>query len=216
MKQNQTYKLKKKRVAAILAIFIGLIITSFTSESDSNIDELQESIAEKIIRFHVLANSDDVKDQELKLMVKENVVEYITPFLENSQSTEESREILISLTDEIIKIAEKTIETEGYDYSVTAGLKDTYFPTKAYGDIVLPPGMYEAYEIEIGESKGANWWCILYPPLCFVDVTYGVVPDSSKEMLQNILDEDEYEVVSNAKSPQYEYKWKILEFFGIE
>ena len=116
MKQSQTYKLKKKRVAAILAVFIGLIITLCTSENYSNIDELQESIAEKIIRFHVLANSDDVKDQELKLMVKEKVVEYITPYLENSQSAEESREILISLTDEIIKISEKTIEDEGYDY----------------------------------------------------------------------------------------------------
>lgn len=213
---NRTYILNKKRVAALLAVIVGLVITYFSSGDERDMMDMQEGIAEKIIRFHVLANSDSKEDQELKLKVKEKVINYITPFLSNSKDSNESRQILIELTDDIISVANEVIKSEGYDYSVTAGLKDCYFPTKAYGDIVLPPGIYEAYEIEIGESKGANWWCILYPPLCFVDVTCGVVPDSSKEMLKCILDEDEYEVITNATKEHVEYKFKIFELLGIQ
>lgn len=207
-------RLNRKVVIAIASIVIGLMMTFFTSAKQMDMNELQENIADKIIRFHVIANSDSDEDQELKLEVKEAIVEYISPYFEESESIEESREILLGLSDEIKKIANEVIASEGYTYTVTVELKDCYFPTKAYGDIVLPPGYYESYQIEIGEAQGKNWWCILYPPLCFVDVTHGVVPAESKEMLANILDEDEYESISNAKQTKTSYRFKILEIFG--
>ena len=213
--QEGFYRLRKRRVLLLIALIIGIVITYLTEGEETDIGKLQEDIAGKIIRFHVLANSDSEEDQQLKRKVKENVVEFITPYLNNSEDINESREILNSLTDDIIKIASETIKQEGYTYSVTAGITHCYFPTKSYGDIVLPPGNYEAFQIQIGEAAGKNWWCILYPPLCFVDATHGFVPDESKEMLKNILDEDEYKVITNAGKTESCYRLKILEIFGF-
>ncbi|MDE6210234.1 MAG: stage II sporulation protein R [Lachnospiraceae bacterium] len=207
-------KLRIRRITLLMALLLGVILTYCTSDENKDISELQKDIAGKIIRFHVLANSDSDEDQALKLKVKENVVRYITPLLENSEDINETREILSKIRQEIINIAEETIKNEGYEYDVTAKITYCYFPTKAYGDIVLPPGEYEAFEIEIGEARGKNWWCILYPPLCFVDVTHGVVPDSSKQMLKNILDEDEYEAVTNVED-NVGYRFKVLEWLGF-
>lgn len=207
-------KLRIRRITLLMALLLGIILTYCTSDENKDISELQKDIAGKIIRFHVLANSDSDEDQALKLKVKENVVKYITPLLENSEDINETREILSKIRQEIINIAEETIKNEGYEYDVTAKNTYCYFPTKAYGDIVLPPGEYEAFEIEIGEARGKNWWCILYPPLCFVDVTHGVVPDSSKQMLKNILDEDEYEAVTNVED-NVGYRFKVLEWLGF-
>ena len=213
---NRRYIVNKKRIVALGMIVVGLLITYMSGNREDNMLDVQEGIAKKLIRFHVLANSDSDVDQELKLKVKEGVIEYIAPYLEESDSIEESREILKDITPEIIMVAKGIITEEGYDYEVDAGLKECYFPTKAYGDIVLPPGEYEAYEIEIGEAEGKNWWCILYPPLCFVDATCGIVPDSSKEMLRYILDEDEYQVITNATGENVEYSFKILDWLGIK
>ena len=207
-------KLRIRRITLLMALLLGVILTYCTSDENKDISELQKDIAGKIIRFHVLANSDSDEDQALKLKVKENVVKYITPLLENSEDINETREILSKIRQEIINIAEETIKNEGYEYDVTAKITYCYFPTKAYGDVVLPPGEYEAFEIEIGEARGKNWWCILYPPLCFVDVTHGVVPDSSKQMLKNILDEDEYEAVTNVED-NVGYRFKVLEWLGF-
>ena len=207
-------KLRIRRITLLMALLLGIILTYCTSDENKDISELQKDIAGKIIRFHVLANSDSDEDQALKLKVKENVVKYITPLLENSEDINETREILSKIRQEIINIAEETIKNEGYEYDVTAKITYCYFPTKAYGDIVLPPGEYEAFEIEIGEARGKNWWCILYPPLCFVDVTHGVVPDSSKQMLKNVLDEDEYEAVTNVED-NVGYRFKVLEWLGF-
>lgn len=207
-------KLRIRRITLLMALLLGVILTYCTSDENKDISELQKDIAGKIIRFHVLANSDSDEDQALKLKVKENVVKYITPLLENSEDINETRKILNEIRQEIINIAEETIKNEGYEYEVTAKITYCYFPTKAYGDVVLPPGEYEAFEIEIGEARGKNWWCILYPPLCFVDVTHGVVPDSSKQMLKNVLDEDEYEAVTNVED-NVGYRFKVLEWLGF-
>lgn len=207
-------RLRIRRITLFMALALGVIFTYCTSDGNKDISEMQEDIADKIIRFHVLANSDSDADQALKLKVKENVVDYITPLLENSSDINETREILRRIRPEIINIAENIIKQEGYEYEVTAKLTYCYFPTKAYGDIVLPPGEYEAFEIEIGEARGKNWWCILYPPLCFVDVTHGIVPDTSKQMLKNILDEDEYKAITNVED-NAGYRFKVLEWFGF-
>ena len=99
----------------------------------------------------------------------------------------------------------------GSKEDVSVYFENCYFPMKSYGDMTFPPGEYEAFRIDIGEASGRNWWCVLYPPLCFVDAVYGVVPDESKDELKNVLTEDEYRVVSGEK---VQYRFKYLKFLN--
>lgn len=196
----------------LISAAVGLMGT-FLLSNPTNAEDLQQDIANKIIRFHVIANSDSAEDQELKLMVKEAVVKYISPYLGESMSLEETKAILNQHTDAIISLAEQIITDSGYDYAVDGSITTCYFPIKSYGDITLPAGDYEAFRITIGDANGKNWWCILYPPLCFIDVSYGIVPDSSKALLQNILDEDEYTAIT--EESQVSYSFKYLTFLNF-
>ena len=124
---------------------------------------------------------------------------------------DETKEIVEDKKEDVIVLAQEIIRENGYDYSVTAELTTDYFPVKSYGDVTLPAGEYEAFRIKIGEAEGKNWWCILYPPLCFVDTSYGVLPDTSKDTLKNILTEDEYNAITNTR---VEYRCKYLTFLN--
>lgn len=169
--------------------------------------ELQTRLAEELIRFHVRANSDSDSDQALKLAVKSAVVEYLEPLLANSNSVAESRTILQNNMVAIKELSEKIIANNNSSYDVKVYFENSYFPMKSYGDITLPPGNYEAFRIDIGDAYGKNWWCVLYPPLCFVDATTGVLPDNSKEQLRNILTEDEYNAITSEVEVKFEFKY---------
>ncbi len=198
----QKIKLKLLLISAAIGLAGSLLL-----DGDADAEALQEDIAEKILRFHVIANSDSEEDQQLKLKVKEAVVNYIAPYLSDTMSLEDSKNIINEHTDEILATADSVIKENGYDYSVSASITTCYFPTKSYGDITLPPGDYEAFRIEIGNAGGKNWWCILYPPLCFVDISYGIVPDSSKLLLKNILNEDEYNAITENSDTTYSFRF---------
>lgn len=201
----------KKLIGFIFIILIIVIAVSAYRKKD--MFELQQGIAKEIIRFHVRANSDSDRDQELKLKVKDSVITYLDPILVKSKSLDESRKILNDNIDRIHDIAEKTLVENGSDYSVRVYFENSYFPMKSYGDITLPPGNYEAFRIDIGDSEGKNWWCVLYPPLCFVDATHGTLPDSSKEELRNILTDDEYHSITG-ETGKYEIRFKYLTFLN--
>lgn len=204
---------KKRRLSVFIGIvvIVTLMLTGYRSTALYDTAKLQAGIAEGIIRFHVRANSDSYEDQQLKLLVKDRVVTYLEPLLAASGSTQESREILENNTDEIRELALQTLQEEGSSYDVSVYFENSYFPMKSYGDITFPPGEYEAFRIDIGESEGKNWWCVLYPPLCFVDTSYGVLPDESKETLKNILTDDEYNAITNTR---YEYRFKYFTFLN--
>ena len=207
-------EITKKHIIT-LAILIGVIVTYILSANAENDTNMQESIASKVIRFHVLANSDSDEDQALKLKVKDAVVDYLNPYMSESESLEESKEILEAHTGKLTEIAKQTIVDEGYDYSVNAYFCEDYFPAKSYGDVTLPAGEYTAFRIEIGEHEGKNWWCILYPPLCFIDASYGVLPDESKDLLKNVLDEDEFNAVTgNITYENTTFQFKYLSFLN--
>ena len=193
----------------IIAAASAAVITYKSSMAAEN--RLQEDLARQIIRFHVRANSDSERDQQLKLKVKDRVVEYMSPLLENSESIEESKEILSQSVDTIKEIAVQALNEEGADNSVNVYFEESYFPMKSYADVTFPPGVYEAFRIDIGASLGKNWRCVLYPPLCFVDSSCGVLPDESKQKLKNILTEDEYNAITDT---QYVYRFKILTFLN--
>ena len=174
-------------------------------------ENVVEDISEKLIRFHVLANSDSDIDQDLKLRVKDEVLKYISPILNESQSLEESREILKREDKNIIKIAEDYIKSQGFDYTVETTLTRENFPVKEYGNIVLPQGEYEAYRILIGEGKGKNWWCVMFPPLCFIDVTKGQVAyDETEKKMKDVLSEEEFKSV-NKKENNVKFEFKVID-----
>ena len=129
-------------------------------------------------------------------------------------SLDETEDLLSSHTNDIISIANNVISENDYDYPVTAEITDTYFPTKSYGNYTFPPGTYRAFQIKIGEAKGKNWWCVLYPPLCFIDISHGTVNPESEELLKETLTTDEFQAVSDEYTVKYRFKYlTFLNYF---
>ena len=194
-------------IAAVIAGAVSVVKENISKEADC-----AAQLSSHIIRFHVRANSDSEKDQQLKINVKEKVVQYIEPLLKDSCSIDESRDILKEHIPEIREAAVKQLEADGSDDSVDVYFEESYFPAKTYGDVTFPPGEYEAFRIDIGDAQGRNWWCVLYPNMCFKGSVYEVIEDDAKEELREVLDEEEYEAVFD--SGEYEIRFKILDFFG--
>ena len=170
-------------------------------------NEVQQGIAKEIFRLHVVANSDTEEDQNLKLHVKTRIVDYLEDVLGEDRSLEATKEGVLTHLNEIEDTARQTIEEEGYDYPVTAAVEKTYFPDKTYGDCTFPAGEYEALNVKIGEAEGHNWWCVLYPSLCFIDESHGVVSEEKKEDLKEVLTEEEFLTILN--DPKERDKVKI-------
>lgn len=212
--------MKKHVIPTVITVFIVLVllcemIIGFNSKKVSlqcNKDELIEDISSKIIRFHVIANSDGELDQNLKLKVRDEVLKYIQPLLKDSYDINQSREILKEKDEKIIEIAKKVIAENGYDYKVETTLTKENFPVKTYGNITLPQGEYEAYRIIIGSGEGHNWWCVMFPPICFVDITKGEVAyeETEKEM-GRVLSEEELRMIENKIDLSEDEKAKILD-----
>ena len=190
----------------MFTLYIFISCYFYASNSLNNIED-------SVFRLHIIANSDSDEDQALKYKVKNNIISYMNKLCENSSSKEETIEITKNHINDFKQIADKTIADNNFEYTSTVEIGNYKFPTKYYGDIALPSGNYDALEIKLGNSSGKNWWCVLYPSLCFVDVSSGVVPDSSKENLKNNLPDEEYALVSE-NSPAYNFKFKIVEFFN--
>lgn len=209
------------RKSIIGIMFALLLVLAFNKEVHKTQEtSLQQGIAEEILRFHVLANSDSTEDQQLKMQVKEAVLEYMSSYLDGNENLEETRQIVQSHLQDIQEYAMTVVREKGYDYSIQAELATCYFPVKTYGDCTFPAGEYEALRILIGKAGGHNWWCVLYPNLCFVDAVYGVVEDEEKEKLENVLTEEEYQSILEVPEENVIvecrfFQW-IQECFGIE
>lgn len=176
----------------IISFFIVILFINMTGCSSyyggqvfqENDELVYEDIVNKIIRFHVIANSDSEEDQNLKLKVRDRVIEYVSDQLEEYKDLNEARDFIIENKSTVEKIAEDVIKENGYSYNVTSMLSKENFPDKVYGDLVFPQGEYEAYRILIGNAEGQNWWCVMFPPLCFVDETKEAVDsDNIKEKI---------------------------------
>lgn len=193
-------------VASVIIIFLYVWMVVLGN------DPLQPAIASKILRFHVLANSDSPEDQAVKEKVRDAIGTYLKPMLEEAGSLGETKQIVDDNLDIIVEVAKATLEAEGYDYEVRAHLTVTDFPEKSYGAYTFPKGEYEALQITIGEGAGQNWWCVLYPNMCFRGSVYEVVEDEAGEALQEVLSPWEYADVF--ESGEVELRFKILEYFG--
>lgn len=204
----------KKIMLLVLMFLITLNISACSNFEEGQGYEkelIYEEIEKEIIRFHVIANSDSEEDQELKLKVRDAVVDFVYKGLENSTSLEESRKFILDNKNEIENIAKQEIENQGYDYKIESVLSRENFPDKIYGDVVFPQGEYEAYRILIGEGKGQNWWCVMFPPLCFVDGTKeaidsrNIVKELDKDSEENLKDDNnkivfKFKLVESIKS----------------
>ena len=171
----------------------------------------QPAIASKILRFHVLANSDTNADQAVKEEVRDAVGIYLQPYLENAKSLRETKEIVGKNMAGIIQVAEDTLEENGYDYTVSAKITRCDFPEKTYGSYTFPKGEYEALQIVIGEGAGQNWWCVLYPNMCFRGSVFEVIEEDAEEALKEVLSPWEYAKVFD--SGKVKVRFKFLEFF---
>ena len=196
----------------IILIFLLFIYTTVCAFSYAQ--NVSSDIAESVFRLHVIANSDSKEDQDLKYKVRDNLISYMNNICNNCNNKEEAINLVTKHKEDFKEIALNTIKDNGYSYDVNISIGNFQFPTKDYGDISLPSGYYDALRVEIGEAKGQNWWCVMFPPLCFVDITSGVVPEDSKEQLEDNLSEEEFALVSEDSDPQIKFKFKILEFFN--
>ena len=186
----------KYRRDLFLCLTCLLLAFLFTMAGQRQSDEAMAArIAPEILRFHVLANSDSDEDQQLKLRVRTLLLDSIYEKLGENASLDDTKEYVLANKDSLEQEAEDYMKAEGYDYPAHMEVTECYFPTKTYGDMVFPCGTYDAVRVEIGKGKGHNWWCVLYPPLCFVDSTYAFVPDSSREILRESLDAADYQAL---------------------
>ena len=201
----------KNKICIVLLLICALNLKSCTSgklieDSNSTKELVYEDIANEIIRFHVIANSNTDEDQALKLKVRDKAIEFVSNSLKESNSLEESRKFIIENKSNIESIAKSVIIENGYDYNVTSSLSRENFPDKIYGDVVFPQGEYEAYRILIGEAKGENWWCVMFPPLCFVDGTKDAI--DSTEVVEKLEGNNKEEKIKNNK---IKFKFKLFE-----
>lgn len=186
-------KIFKFELALILSLFITLTYTVFATSSLDN-------LSQKVIRFHVLANSDSDIDQQLKLQVKDEVFEYISNLTVNCDTNEQAFDIITENISEINQLAYTVIENQGFSYSCKTILENEYYPQKSYDNFSLPAGYYNGLKIEIGKAQGQNWWCVLFPPLC----------NQTAFNLKN-LDEDDLDFISHS---DYEFRFAFIDMFS--
>lgn len=208
-------KIKLRLIILVLSLISVISLMTITISGEvNNINSLSENYKDKLIRFHVIANSDSDEDQELKLKVRDAVIEYLQPKLLKSKSISQSEEIIKNEYDQIERISENIIKENGYTYDIKVGIEYSNFPTKQYSSVVLPAGEYKALKIVIGEGTGKNWWCVMFPPLCFIDEENGVIDKATDEKLKEVLTEEEYNLITHKNKEEVsrvEVKFKIAE-----
>lgn len=200
----------KIAIAAMLFIVLAAWMISYSYAEDVN-----AGLSQNIVRLHVVANSDSEADQALKLKVRDAIIEFMKSKLTTSKDITETKAIINANLNEIEELSRKVIIENSSNYSVKASVGNYDFPTKTYGDIALPAGEYQALKVVIGKGEGANWWCVLFPPLCFIDATHGAIPEYVKQDLKNTLSDEEYKIITTADSGDdipIKVKFKVVEF----
>lgn len=199
----------KKYILLLIVSVLFLLLSAY-----SYVNAVSNNLADSVFRLHVIANSDSKEDQELKYKVRDKLIEYMNSLTNDINSKEEVIEIAKAHLEDFKEIALNVVKENGYNYDVNVEIGNFSFPTKTYGDISFPAGFYDALKVEIGKAEGQNWWCVMFPPLCFVDVTSGVVPEESKENLEENLGDEEYELISDTENNSIlNIKFKIIELF---
>lgn len=193
--------MKKTILRIEISVLIALVICCATSIN--TFSEKCDNIRDKMLRMHVIANSDSVEDQELKLKVRDAVLEEGKELFDGSVTSEDAEKILVPHIKELEQVALETIKKEGFDYKVKIIVGEEYFKTRTYDNsVTLPAGYYTAVKVVIGKGQGQNWWCVMFPPMC--------LPAANAECeLSEVLNTEETDIVTN--SEKYKFKFKIVE-----
>lgn len=204
-------QIKKDRKIIAASFILGLFITLIFSVKSYS-ERVSREISDAVIRFHVLANSDEEFDQQLKLKVRDEILLYISDDMKNFTNRDEAELYLNSHKDEISAVAEKVIKSEGFDYSVRTELSDERYPVRYYGNAVFPEGNYKSLRVMIGSGEGHNWWCVMYPPLCLNGES---LEYADTDLLKEVLTEDGYDVVVlSSDNAIPEMKFKVVEWWN--
>ncbi|WP_040195518.1 stage II sporulation protein R [Candidatus Soleaferrea massiliensis] len=186
-----------------IALLIGIILTVWLGSIKGFADDCSD-IRANTVRLHILANSDSVSDQELKVKVRDRILADCDGLFENVDSKTDAKTAIGESEEQIKALAEDEIQKNGYDYAVEIEYVNMYFDTKQYTDYTLPAGKYDALRIKIGEAEGHNWWCVMFPPLCLPAAENVVKPG-------DVLSTGAMGVITS--NPQVEYRFKIVEIF---
>ena len=181
----------KSMYGMVLLSFLMLLLFAYEGKKQERIGEKLEPM---VLRFHILAESDEEQDQRLKLQVRDRLLEEIKGWLAGAEDKEEIIQTLSPHMAEIQQLAEETLRGQGCDLPVCAELTDCWFPVRQYGALMMPAGRYETLRIRIGSANGQNWWCMLYPSLCLVDETFEIQEEEA-ELLREVLTEDEFRAI---------------------
>lgn len=181
-------------------IIFGLCIMLLSSLIFSkSVHSSAEDINDKLIRFHVIANSDSEEDQSVKLRIRDGILQKYGPLLSESGSRDESLQLISENLKDIESTADEILKKEGQNYSARAMLGESTFPIKQYGSITLPAGEYTALKVVLGEGGGKNWWCVMFPPLCFIDVTRGLTSEETDRELKKVISPEKVESITAFK-----------------
>lgn len=193
-------------LTALLFLSLLLVTESPRYLQDKSTSTLQQQIATQVLRFHIRANSDTVADQQKKLRIKQSLLEWLTPILSENTSKSETIQCIRKNLPDIRKEATRMAAPE----PVTVTLQKEWFPEKTYGTCTFPEGIYDALRVDIGQAKGHNWWCVLYPSLCFADALEPSMTEEGEEKLQQVLDENAYDLLLHPQKLKIRFR---LEFF---
>lgn len=178
----------RRIIAAVLVLAAAFVCAAMAVPDAGG----EKDLSKDLIRFHVIANSDSLQDQQLKREVRDAILDRVGDRFRDADTVEDARRIVLSSLNDIKAAAEQEISQKGQDYPVKVQHGHFDFPAKTYSSFSLPPGNYEAVRVVIGEGKGANWWCVLFPPLCFVDISNSVtVEPEAKEVSKEIREDGE-------------------------
>ena len=195
------------------SILVVLIIVYLSIAMFSYANTVSSDLKDSFFRLHIIANSNSDADQNLKIKVRDSVLEYMNSISKGCNSKNDVIALSNDNLDNFKVVAEKVVNEEGFDYPINVSIGTFYFPTKEYGNISLPAGNYDGLKIEIGKATGQNWWCSLFPPLCFVDISSGVIDDESNEKLKSDLNNEEYAIITN-NSKGINFKFKLVELLS--
>ncbi|MBR2409218.1 MAG: stage II sporulation protein R [Lachnospiraceae bacterium] len=205
------YCLRKIGLALLLFVSLLLLLPDVFFAKPSSAPSL--SLSDRILRLHILAADDDTASQEIKLHVRDAVLSHIQTAVADATTTKEAETALAPLLPEIVAVANETLAQYGVSYDATAEITTEFFPIKQYGSLLLPPGEYRALRIVLDEGEGQNWWCMLYPSLCFTEGITATLPEDEKEELKGLLTEEEFDTLFSKKGKKPVFRFKIVELW---
>ena len=169
----------------------------------------EAEVYDSVLRLHVLANSDSEEDQALKLKVRDSILNTATPIIKDCNTREDAANAISNATPTLLAAARETIEQAGFDYDVEIELSEESYPTKNYESFCFPRGEYLSLRVLIGDASGANWWCVLFPPLCLSAATDTETAEDA--FIAVGLTDDQYKIITETDSAKYQVRFKILE-----